>query len=1046
MSPNEREKPYVLGLDLGVQSIGWAILDMDEDDEPCSVRSTGVRCFDSGVGSEKEIEMGKDESGNLKRRETRQHRRQLWRRSRRQAKLFRMLQRHGLFPEGPAGTPADRHALLVKLDGELAEDHKINDDRIQAHLLPYLLRRKALDQKLDLHAFGRAIYHLGQRRGFLSNRKARKDEKEEGVVKEGIAHLEQEMAEAKARTLGEFLAGIDPEEHRIRSRWTGRNMYLHEFEQMWAAQAARHDSLTDKMKQDIHEAIFHQRPLKSQKHLIGKCQFEPSQRRAPMASVLAQRFRYLQRINDLEIIAPDGEILQPDAEQRELLLAALDAQAEMTFAGMRRVLKLTKPKGYTFNFETNGEKKLVGNRTAAKLGKALDGNWDNLSDQDREDLVDDLLEYENRDALILRMGDRYGIPAEAAGVAAEVSLEAGYCSLSLAALRKLLPPMEAGQHYATASKQIYGQRDDEEALSALPPVLEAVDSLRNPVVCRALSELRKVVNALIRKYGKPHTVRIELARDMKRSRRAREEVSKRMRQNEKAREEAKKILAEMGNDSPSRTDVLKILLADECNWECPYTGKQITPQSLLGESPQFDIEHILPFSRSLDNSYTNKTLCYHQENRDVKGNQTPREAYEGNDDKWREIIARVHRFRGIMSVAKLKRFQRKEIPDDFVLRQLNDTRYMSRLAAEYMSLLFSGTTGKRSDDQGKLRVQVSSGSATAYLRDQWGMNSILGDGPRKDRSDHRHHAIDAVAIAMTDPKTVKQLTRWAIEAERLGRRLFVQGEEPWDGFLDEVRASIEEVKISYRVNRRISGALHQETLYSKEHMHDNGSGKKTGYRHVRKPLQNMSAGEIDNIVDTHIRQLVQEKLKAGGGNPKKVFADINNHPYLRTRDGSRIIPIHKARFRKTVATIAIGKGNGRRYVAPGSNHHMEIFATTDVRGNKKWQGEIVSMYDAAQRLRQGLPVVDTEREGFQFSLSGGEDVEMEHEAGEPRLYRVVGISVGRVEFRTHTDARSGTELKKTKGARVFRSPGKLLTAKARKVAIDPIGNALPAND
>ena len=347
-------------------------------------------------------------------------------------------------------------------------------------------------------------------------------------------------------------------------------------------------------------------------------------------------------------------------------------------------------------------------------------------------------------------------------------------------------------------------------------MLDAVPQLRNPVVCRGLTELRKVVNALIREYGKPDVVRVELARDLKRSRRQREDITRQNRENEKRREAAKRrLLNEVGIKNPKPVDVLKLLLADECNWECPYTGKTIPMRALFGPSPQFDIEHIIPFSRSLDNSFPNKTLCEVAENRNIKQNRTPYEAYSCREEKWMQILGRVKRFRGTAAHAKLRKFQQKDLDQDFVNRQLQDTRYMSRTALEYIGLLYGGTI----DPEGRRRVQVSAGRITAYLRDEWGLNAVLADGDadEKNRNDHRHHAVDAVAIALTDAATVQLLSRSAAPARERGHRLFTPIEAPWQGFGEEVRHRVEAINISYRVNRRITGALHKETLYSKPH-------------------------------------------------------------------------------------------------------------------------------------------------------------------------------------------------------------------------------------
>lgn len=1041
--------PFILGLDIGVQSIGWAVVDLDEANNPVGVRRVGVRCFDSGVGSEKQIEMGKDESANSKRRLARQQRRQIWRRARRQAKVFGILQRHGLLPAGPARTPQERHQLLVALDQQLIGEMDAGQDRLVHHLLPYRLRARALDNPLTPYMLGRALIHLAQRRGFLSNKKAQKEDEEEGKVKAGIAELSEEMARVGARTLGEYFSKLDPEQQRIRGRWTGRAMFEREFELIWQTQSPHLPALTEQLKRELHRALFFQRPLKSQKGLVGRCDLEPNCRRAPWASIPAQRFRFLQKLNDLEVIEPDGLVRPLTPEEREKLIAAAQSNGELTFNAIRKLLGFKKPRGaergYEFNLEAGGEKKILGNTTSARLFKALGDRWTALPESDRERLVDEMLAFEREDALAQRLVTAWRFDESTASTAATTRLEQGYCALSRKALRKVLPGMETGERFATVRKRIYGEQfAATRARDLLPPVREVVPSLRNPVVLRALTEVRKVVNAVTRHFGKPELVRIELARDMKRGRKLREKIYKEMRENEKRRIDAKKrVLAEIGSGDPAPGDVLKMLLADECNWECPYTGRPITPATLLGASPQFDIEHIIPFSRSLDNSFGNKTLCHHEENRNVKRNRTPFEAY-GSGERWSEIIRRVRRFQGPAARSKLRKFLLEEVPEDFAQRQLNDTRYISRLAAEYVGLLFGGKV----DAQHRLRVQVSSGGVTAWLRDEWGLNGVLGDGRGKERSDHRHHAVDAVAIALAGPRTVRELSLAAQRAGELGHRLLAAIDPPWPDFLERVRGLVDATSISYRVDRRIRGGLHEETLYSEPQSSISERGRAAEYRHVRKRLDQMSADEVEAIVDPRIRGLVQEKLMQLGGDPKKAFADACNHPYMRTVDG-RVIPIHKARIRKNVATVALGDESRRRHVAPGSNHHMEIIATTSRNGEETWEGHVVTLLEAARRMRCGEPVVKKDHgpgKRFVFSLANNEYVQMASDGGPCRLYRVTVISGNQIEFRLHSDARPNNVVKKIKGARVRMSPGSMLKARARKVAVDPLGNVLPASD
>ncbi|MGL4594323.1 MAG: type II CRISPR RNA-guided endonuclease Cas9, partial [Thermoguttaceae bacterium] len=276
---------YILGLDLGVQSIGWIIIDIKNG----TIVKMGVRCFDSGTGSESEIEQGKDESRNIARRAARLTRRNLRRRKRRVLKTFNILRNHGLLPMGHGieDTPEQRQELINELDKQLSEKFLPKGDCIAAHLLPYKLRAAALDEKLPPFAFGRIMLHLAQRRGFLSNKKTQgNNDEEQGTVKPAINELDKAMKDGNFRTLGEYFASFDPEQKRIRQHWTGRKMFTDEFEKMWKAQSRLNPKLklTDELKKRIYHALFFQRPLKSQAHLIGKCQLEKNQRRAPKAS------------------------------------------------------------------------------------------------------------------------------------------------------------------------------------------------------------------------------------------------------------------------------------------------------------------------------------------------------------------------------------------------------------------------------------------------------------------------------------------------------------------------------------------------------------------------------------------------------------------------------------------------------------------------------------------------------------------------------------------------------------------------------------------
>ncbi len=1053
----------VLGLDIGAASVGWALVE-ERSGQLVTLRGMGVRAFPAGVegGDASAITAGRDVSSAVKRREVRSRRRLLARRRHRLTKLALILQEAKLLPPGEVGSGDALVKYFAALDRDLFPEEARKEN---PHLLLYGLRARALDDELTAHQFGRALYHLAHRRGFLSNRRVKPkpagakesdEEKEEGKVKGAISDLRQRMHDSGARTLGEYLAKQDPEEKRVRNQYLGRKMIAEEFEQIWIAQVRYHSSiLTEELKEEVRRAIFFQRPLKTQHHLIGDCDLEKGRKRAPLALLAAQRFRLLQKANDLRVTLPDGQE-RDMTDSRGILTAALEEQGDLSFAAIRKLLGL--PKGTTFNFETEGEKGLIGNRTGRKLAEVFgEERWGSFTLEQRDKIVHDLLSVHNHNALKGR-ADAWGLQGEAKERFAAVALEHGYCQLSRQALAKVLPLMEEGVQYATARKQLYGDTPPPSAVAALPRLEAAPFTVRNPAVERALTEVRKVVNAIVREHGLPNQVRIELARDLKKPRKERKGIAERNAANRKGRDQAaqaiKQHFADIGISDPRRRDTEKWLLAEECGWKCPYTGKVISVEALFGPEPQFQVEHIIPFPRCLDDSFMNKTLCHVAEN-PVKGNRTPREAYYGTA-KWDEIIGRVKGFHGGAARAKFARFQADEIPglDDFTSQQLNDTRYAARLAVQYVGLLY-GVGANGVDPQGKRRVEASRGQVTSYLRDEWELNSVIGGG-EKTRDDHRQHAIDAVVVALTEPGAIKRLSDAAERAPLEHRRRFSAMKAPWPGFLDDVRTAVlreeeggigEGIVVSHRVSRKVNAALHEETIYSKPHLDDKGKE----WRHVRKPLgKDFTAKDVPGIVDPAVRQAVQKKLDEVGA---KAFKEEANHPTLRARDG-REIPIHSVRIRVSVKTERIGGGASVREVKLGSNHHVEIIETTDRKGNPKWEGKVVSTLKVMKRVKDKQPVVQRDHgpdKRFLFSLAGGEIVEMDADEGkkgkiaQAGLYIIRTVAQGEIDYVSISDARLKKDIQNAKEWGRTKVSG-LQKRNCHKVVVTPLGEVRRARD
>ena len=457
--------------------------------------------------------------------------------------------------------------------------------------------------------------------------------------------------------------------------------------------------------------------------------------------------------------------------------------------------------------------------------------------------------------------------------------------------------------------------------------------------------------------------------------------------------------------------------------------------------------------------FLNKTLCDIAENRDVKRNRTPHEGYAGQPEKFDAILSRVNRFKGNARPDKLRRFQQETIEDigEFASRQLNDTRYATKQATDYLALLYGGLY----ELGGHRYIQASKGSITAYLRNEWQLNTILGDGGTKSRDDHRHHAVDAVAIALADATKVKALSEAAQRAEHKGTRWWRERvEDPWPGFLEDVRQAIRSINVSHRSSNKVNGQIHKDDNYARSSQ--NAFDSKPQSVRIRIPIEKLSLKEIENIVDDRVRELVKAKLHEVGGEPEKAFANKLNHPSILSRHG-RTIPIHAVRVHRSQGTMLVGQGSRERCVVSGSNHHVEIFEVADKKGRRQWVGRNVTRYEAMRRLARRLLVVDRELKGgrFLFSLASGDIVQLARNS-TPALYRIRTVSQTqdgyiRVEYVSLNEARLKNEIKeedkKDKNAKGSKPRGwitspipGLAKMSCRKVTITPLGEVRYAND
>ena len=470
----------ILGIDLGTNSLGWAVMGIPADKkEPIRLLDKGVVLFDEGVI----VEKGNEKSKAAERTKYRSARRLKFRRKLRKYKTLRVLARNGMVPLDTDEVDAWRRSNFKKYPSnpEFLEWLR-TDENLQKN--PYRLRAKALNEKLTPYELGRVFYHLAQRRGFLSNRLERnKKDDETGKVKSAISELTKAMEAAGARTAGEYFWMLYQQdrtnaENKIRTRYLGRKEhYLQEFEAICKAQA-----LDENLCKKLRNAIFYQRPLKSQKGLVGKCVFEPKKPRIPLSHPLFEEFRMWSFINNIKIKTPEDEDLRfLSNEEKEKIIPIFEKAPSRKTIKFKDIADKLIPTSYKkakmayhksreatgahflFNYPLDHSvatspvraffKKYLGEDWASKVFRYTvtkpDGSQVEKS-ANWEDIWHILFTFEDEDKIKEYVTEKLGLNEETANKFAEFALPEGYASLSHKAINKILPFLKQGYTYDKA--------------------------------------------------------------------------------------------------------------------------------------------------------------------------------------------------------------------------------------------------------------------------------------------------------------------------------------------------------------------------------------------------------------------------------------------------------------------------------------------------------------------------------------------------------------------------------------------------------------------
>lgn len=502
-------KERILGIDTGTNSMGWAIVDYDDEATGDKYRliDQGVNIFQEGVKIEKGIESSKA----AERTEHKHQRLNFWRRKIRKIALLKLLSDNYLCP------PLDNEELkrwrsekVYPMD-ELFMDWQRTDDK--ANKNPYYYRNLCLTETLDMtnlsnrYIVGRAIYHINQRRGFLSNRKEKSSESD-GAVTTGIDQLTAAMQECGCEYLGQYFYRLYESGQRIRNHYTSRIEH-YEKELLAICQKQGIDkALTEKLR----KTIITQRPLKSQKQSVGKCVFEPKKSRCPMSHPLYEEYRLYAFINNIKMQTPRDYSLRPlTKEEKAQIIPLFLRKSKPTFPFKEIAAKLSggknnfcyykdkAEKAYRFNFYEDTS--VSGCPVIAQLSEAFDTTktleewldaaceiYTKGAGKNRYEIMNDiwhaLFFFEDESHLKTYAKEKLQMDDAHAQLFAKIKLPSDYASLSLKAIRKILPYMK--QYDMIYSHAVFMANlpavidcnDDDEALLKMIPKEDADDIVK----------------------------------------------------------------------------------------------------------------------------------------------------------------------------------------------------------------------------------------------------------------------------------------------------------------------------------------------------------------------------------------------------------------------------------------------------------------------------------------------------------------------------------------------------------------------------------------
>ncbi|MBQ7883199.1 MAG: type II CRISPR RNA-guided endonuclease Cas9 [Phascolarctobacterium sp.] len=969
---------YAIGLDVGIASVGYAVVALDYEENPWGIIRMGARIFDVAENPKDGASLA------LPRREARAARRRLRRRRHRIERI------KNLFTDSKLLTAEQLEKLY---DGKKLEDI-------------YNLRVRALGEAMSNEEIARILLHLAHRRGFKSNRKAEKADKENGLLLTAVSENAKRMQENNYRTIGEMFFKDDNFKEYKRNKGgsylttVAREMVTDEAKQIFTAQREfGNNILTEEFEQRYLEILLSQRNFDEGpggespyggdqiEKMIGYCTFEPGEKRCAKASYSFEYFNLLQKVNHLRLLV-DGEKIALDDSQKKKIIMLAKTKADLKYNQIRKELGLGEKvlfNGLVYNGNVDEvEKKAKFNYLPAyhqmrkELDKVSKGHIETL-DLVTLNEIGRILSVYKSDAKRVEAFSKLNLANEDVEALLNINGLRKFGHLSLKALDKIIPYLEQGLIYneacAAAGYEFRGHVGNEKTF-LLPGKTDEMENITSPVARRAISQTIKVINAIIREQGEsPLYLNIELAREMAKDFDERKKIKKEQDDNQAKNERLlERIRTEFHKQNPTGLDLVKFKLWEEQDGRSPYSGKTIEINRLF-EPGYVDVDHIVPYSISFDDTLKNKVLVFASENRE-KGKSLPIQYLARKFGQEAVDNFRVRVNNDVRNYKKRLNLLKAEVTEEdrnkFKERNLQDTKTISRFMYNYINdhLLFAESeTGK------KKRVTAVNGAITSYLRKRWGINKVRANGDK-------HHAVDALVVACTTDKLIKDLSyhsqyheveydhgeKESLLVDRATGEILKRFPYPWEDFRAELMArlsndpstalrrlqllfyqnkdlnDIKPIFVSRMPRRKITGAAHKATVKGARHIEQ-------GIVVSKKNLTDLKLnkdGEIENYYapesDRLLYEALKEQLKKFNGNAKKAFEQDFFKPKA---DGTLGPKVKKVKvYEKSTLNVSVQQGTGA-----ADNDSMVRVDVYKVEGDGYY---LVPIY-VADTLRKKLP-------------------------------------------------------------------------------------------